>query len=75
MKNEWLADLRTKKGWTQEKVAEMIDVDRSYIAKIEAGQTPSVKVAKRFGKALRFRWQKFFEDQCDGTAQQPTGTG
>lgn len=74
MENKWLVDLRAKKNWTQGKVAEMADVDRSYIAKIEAGQVPSVKVAKRLGKIFRFRWQKFFNDKCDVESQISTGT-
>jgi len=74
MDNRWLVDLRIKKSWTQEKVAGMTGVDRSYIAKIEAGQVPSVKVAKNLGKVFRFRWQKFFDDKCDEISQNPTGT-
>ena len=74
MENKWLVDLRAKKNWTQEKVAELVDVDRSYISKIEAGQVPSVKVAKRLGKIFKFRWRKFFDDKCDETSQMLTGT-
>ena len=74
MSNKWLEDLRNKRGWTQETVAIKANIDRSYVAKIEAGQVPSVKVAKRLGKIFRFRWQKFFNDECDKKPQKPTGT-
>lgn len=74
MDHQWLEDLRKSLGLTQEEVADKAEVDRSYIAKIEAGQTPSVRVAKRLGNVLGFSWQKFFEDGCDGTSQMPTGT-
>ncbi len=71
---EWLEDLRKSRDLTQEEVAGMAEVDRSYIAKIEAGQTPSVRVAKRLGNVLGFQWQKFFEEECDETSQKLTGT-
>lgn len=74
MDHKWLVDLRKKRGWTQEKVAEKAGIERSYIAKIEAGQTPSVRVAKSLGKALRFSWQKFFIENCETGSQKPTGT-
>lgn len=74
MNNKWLVELRTKNNWTQEKVAGMADIDRSYIAKIEAGQTPSVKVAKKLAEVFKVPWQKFFEDNRDDVSQTPTGT-
>lgn len=74
MDYKWLEDLRKSLGLTQEEVADKAEVNRSYIAKIEAGQTPSVRVAKRIGSVLGFSWQKFFEDGCDDTSQKPTGT-
>lgn len=74
MDNKWLEDLRKKKNWTQDKVAGMVDIDRSYIAKIEAGQAPSVKVAKKLGAIFGFPWQKFFEEKCDETSHLLTGT-
>jgi len=74
MDNKWLVGLRIGKNWTQEKVAGMVEVDRSYIAKIEAGQIPSVKVAKKLGEVFKVPWQKFFEENCDDVSQKPTGT-
>jgi len=72
--NKWLEDLRIKNNWTQEKVASMVEVHRSYIAKIEAGQTPSVKVAKKLGKIFGFPWEKFFNEICDDVSHISTGT-
>ncbi|RDY70362.1 XRE family transcriptional regulator, partial [Halobacillus trueperi] len=40
----------------------LVGIDRSYYSKIEAGITPSVKVAKRLGDVLGFSWTVFFEE-------------
>ena len=45
--------LREKNGWTQEGFAEQSDLDRSYIAGIEAGlRNPSTKALSRMAKAF-----------------------
>ena len=41
------------KGWTQEVLAEKADLDRSYIAGIEAGiRNPSVKAVAKLARGL-----------------------
>ena len=45
--------LRELKGWTQEVLAEKADLDRSYIAGIEAGlRNPSVKAVAKIARGL-----------------------
>jgi putative transcriptional regulator len=67
--NQWLVDLRTARNLTQENVAELVGIDRSYYTKIENGTTPSVRVAKRIASVLGFNWTNFFEQNCDYTSQ------
>lgn len=61
----WLKEIRDSKGLTQEQVAILSDISRSHYTHIEKGtKTPSVEVAKRIAKALKFDWTIFFEDKC-----------
>jgi transcriptional regulator with XRE-family HTH domain len=44
---------REHKEWTQEKLAERAELDRSYIAGIEAGlRNPSIKAVSRIAQGL-----------------------
>ncbi|WP_458412748.1 helix-turn-helix domain-containing protein [Schinkia sp. CFF1] len=63
-KNTWLVNLRTTAELTQEKVADLVEIDRSYYTKIENGLTPSVRVAQRIANVLGFNWTIFFEKDC-----------
>ena len=54
--------LRVAKGWTQERLAEHADLDRSYIAGIEAGlRNPSVQIVGKMAKALGVPLSTLFE--------------
>jgi XRE family transcriptional regulator, regulator of sulfur utilization len=54
--------LREQKGWTQEILAEHADVDRSYIAGIEAGlRNPSIKAVAKVAKGFGLRLAEFLE--------------
>lgn len=54
--------LRDAKGWSQERLAEQADLDRSYIAGIEVGaRNPSVKALERLAAALSVRISELFE--------------
>jgi transcriptional regulator with XRE-family HTH domain len=45
--------LREAKGWTQERLAEHAELDRSYIAGIEAGlRNPSIEAVAKLAKGL-----------------------
>ncbi|MCM3699247.1 helix-turn-helix transcriptional regulator [Paenibacillus macerans] len=70
MNNQFLVDKRTQLGLTQEKVAELAGIERSYYTKIENGTLPSVKVAKRIAGVLRFEWPLFFESNGAKNAQK-----
>jgi len=55
-------DLREAKSWTQEVLAERADLDRSYIAGIEAGlRNPSVKAAAKLARGLGVTLSELFE--------------
>ncbi len=45
--------IRKSKGWSQEKLAEMADLDRTYISGIERGlRNPTVEVLQRLAESL-----------------------
>jgi transcriptional regulator with XRE-family HTH domain len=51
---------RTKKGITQEELAEMIDVHEKYISKIETGkQNVTIKTLNKLSSALGVDMHKF----------------
>jgi transcriptional regulator with XRE-family HTH domain len=53
--------LRTGSGLTQERLAEMVEIDRRYVQRIEAGTAnPGVDVLARLSKALRCSWDELF---------------
>ena len=50
-----------EKGFTKYQVAQILDVDRSYLTHIVKGsRVPSVDMAKRIGILLGFDWKVFF---------------
>jgi transcriptional regulator with XRE-family HTH domain len=54
--------LREAKSWTQEVLAERADLDRSYIAGIEAGLgNPSLKAAAKLARGLGVTLSELFE--------------
>jgi transcriptional regulator with XRE-family HTH domain len=54
--------LRQAKGWSQERLAERADLDRSYIAGIEVGvRNPSLKALERLANALSVRLAELFD--------------
>lgn len=54
--------LREAKSWTQEVLAERADLDRSYIAGIEAGlRNPSVRAAAKLARGLGVSLSELFE--------------
>jgi transcriptional regulator with XRE-family HTH domain len=57
-----MRQLRETKGWTQETLAERANIDRSYIAGIEAGlRNPSVKALARIARGFGVSLSTFFE--------------
>jgi transcriptional regulator with XRE-family HTH domain len=54
--------LRESKSWTQEVLAERAELDRSYVAGIEAGlRNPSVKAAAKLARGLGVTLAELFE--------------
>ncbi|MGG3965006.1 helix-turn-helix domain-containing protein [Heyndrickxia faecalis] len=59
MEKKLLVQRRELLGYSQQDVADLVGIDRSYYTKIENGLTPSVKVAKALGYHLGFDWTFF----------------
>lgn len=56
--------LRDIKEWSQERLAEAAEMDRSYLAGIEVGsRNPSVKALDRLAKALGVPIRELFDDR------------
>ncbi len=54
--------LRDAKGWTQETLAGRAELDRSYVAGIEAGlRNPSTKALARIARALGIKLSVLFQ--------------
>jgi transcriptional regulator with XRE-family HTH domain len=57
-----LATIRKKKGITQEKLADLIEVHRTYIGFIEQGKrNPSISNVYKIAKALKVSLKELFE--------------
>lgn len=58
-----LKEARIKKKLTQQELADKVGVSRQTISMIEIGANkPSVELAKKIGKVLKFKWSRLFED-------------
>lgn len=61
----WLKDMRLERNLTQEEVATLSGISRSFYTCIEQGtKTPSVSTAKAIAKTLKFDWVIFFSNNC-----------
>ncbi len=57
-----LKQIREKRGWTQERLAEKVGVSRVTIARIEtANRKPSLELLERLAKALKVKPGKLLE--------------
>jgi transcriptional regulator with XRE-family HTH domain len=55
--------LRLARGWSQERLAERADMDRSYLAGIELGaRNPSLKALEKLAGALSVRLAELFSE-------------
>jgi len=58
-----IQELRKKKGFTQEDLADLIDVDRSYMGFVERGErNPTLDKLIKIAQALKITLSKLFED-------------
>ena len=56
-------DLRVAKGYSQEKLAELSDLDRTYIPGIESGKrNVSLVVIEKIAKAFKFSLSELLND-------------
>jgi transcriptional regulator with XRE-family HTH domain len=56
-------ELRKQKGWSQEKLANLAEIDRTYLPDIEKGKTNvSIVVAEKLAIALNVKLAECFED-------------
>jgi len=70
---QWL--IRCRGELTHQRIAELAEISRSYYTEIESGEkNPSVPMAKRIAKALKFDWTLFFKDECRDKQLEQTGT-
>jgi DNA-binding XRE family transcriptional regulator len=61
MKREWLSDLRNAEGLSQEKVANMVGVQRTTYVRYESGaRTPKPDIALKIAHLFNFDPFKFF---------------
>jgi len=68
---QWLKEMRDNRGLTQEEVAKLAGISRTHYTHLEQGnKNPSVTVAKKVAKALRFSWVLFFETNSSVTEQK-----
>ena len=59
----WLKELRIKKGFTQNGLALLVNIDKTTISKYEQDIcSPSVKIAKEIAEILEFDWRLFYSD-------------
>ncbi|MFZ4682809.1 MAG: helix-turn-helix domain-containing protein [Terrimicrobiaceae bacterium] len=57
-----VARLRAAKGFSQEKLAEKAEIDRTYVSGIERGvRNPGIKAVLRISKALTVSISELFE--------------
>ena len=73
MKNEamreWLVDIRGNR--THQQISVLAGVSRNYYTEIENGvKTPSVEIAKKLAKALKFDWTLFFDSNSHEKQQK-----
>lgn len=71
----WLRQMRLSKNMTQEQVAKLSGISRSYYADVERGvANAGGSAAKRISDTLGFDMSLFFEDKVRVTRQRPNKT-
>ena len=58
-----IAELRRKRGFTQEELAHLCGIHRNYLSRVERGETNvSFTVMNRIAKGLKVSMSQLFED-------------
>ena len=58
-----IKELRKQKGFSQEKLANLADIDRTYLPTIEKGErNVSIEVVERLAKALDVKVKDLFDE-------------
>lgn len=70
METNLLVERRKQLKYSQQDVADLVGIDRSYYTKIENGLAPSVKIAKAIGHCLDIDWTFFFSENSVKNAQK-----
>lgn len=66
MKNN-LRDLRGEKGWSQQKLADQLEVSRQTINALETGKyDPSLPLAFKIGRLFGLKIEDIFDDEGGG---------
>lgn len=60
---DWLFKERKKQSLTQLELADRAGIARAYYAQIELEiRTPSARIAKKLGAALKIDWTRFYDE-------------
>lgn len=63
MKRECLINYREKKKWSQEVMANFLEIPQTTYSCYELGvRNPKVAEAKRMAKKLQIKWTKFYDE-------------
>ena len=63
-------NLRTAQGWSQERLAEVADLNRTYVGEIERGSAiPSIHSASKLANALGVRLSALLQ-RCESTCRR-----
>jgi len=68
---EKIAEARKKRNITQNQLAQMIGISRTYMSQIESGKfTPTVKILAKIAGSLRVKESYFFEEGVKNAKQK-----
>lgn len=66
-----IKELRRKRGLTQDKLSEMIDIDPKHLSRIEVGGSyPSFETLEKISTALKVELKDFFEFEHQASRQK-----
>lgn len=65
MKNS-LRELRAEKGWSQQALADHLDVSRQTVNALETGKyDPSLPLAFKIGRVFKLKIEEIFDDEAE----------